>query len=323
LADQLCTHVKDIDIYHTDKDRPEYNHGLFWHTQHYIESYTATHRCFSKSHSQFYDINAYGGGPALSHNYSGGFLFHYYMTGNPASKEAVLDMADFVINNIDMAGTLSRFLIDGLRQAKNIFKKNGLIQLYKVYELDGPCRASGNALNTLLNAYMLTNEKKYLEKADNLIYSCIHPDDDIKNMDLPDIENRWFYTIFLQALGRYLDTKKQTDDMWQYARLSLIHYASGLRERFSEKAEYFYEEAVKRLFQFKTKTLTRPVVLMMLNGMMYSYFKTQGINPVVFDESSDKNIYPVKNKGISVILKALQSFSLEKEIRFIKWRLQL
>ncbi len=50
LASDLARHVIDIDIYHTELDREEYNQGLFWHTDHYLEAGTATHRSFSRDH---------------------------------------------------------------------------------------------------------------------------------------------------------------------------------------------------------------------------------------------------------------------------------
>lgn len=46
LMDDLARHVVDIDIYHTEEDRAEYNNGLFWHTDHYLPTQTATHRTF-------------------------------------------------------------------------------------------------------------------------------------------------------------------------------------------------------------------------------------------------------------------------------------
>jgi hypothetical protein len=36
LTEDLVRQVLDIDIYHTNHDRPEYNQGLFWHTEHYL-----------------------------------------------------------------------------------------------------------------------------------------------------------------------------------------------------------------------------------------------------------------------------------------------
>ena len=49
LMADLARHVIDIDIYHTEEDRPSYNGGLFWHTDHYLDAGTATHRTYSKT----------------------------------------------------------------------------------------------------------------------------------------------------------------------------------------------------------------------------------------------------------------------------------
>lgn len=364
LADQLCRHVRDIDIYHTDDDRPEYNRGLLWHTEHYLDVETAGHRCFSKKHAPHRNMDAYGGGPSLSHLYSTGLLLHYHMTGSLSSKEAALELASFVLNNMDMANTLSGKVIRGLRKTvlslKNMLGKEELVEFAKVYELDGPGRASGNALSTLTNAYMLTEDRTYMEKAESLICACIHPEDDIEKRDLSDIENRWMYTVFLQALGKYLDMKtgeEQFDDMWQYARLSLLRYAewmleneypylekpekleypnetwaaqdirkcnvmlyaagyaaSEMRPEFLEKAAFFHMEAKKYLFTFETRTLTRPMALLMLNAMMHSHAGVRGVSPALPDEF-------LQNAGCSVNRKARSAFSFKNEVQFLKWRL--
>ncbi|RLC21989.1 MAG: hypothetical protein DRI57_01000 [Deltaproteobacteria bacterium] len=380
LADQLCRHMKDIDIYHTDEDRPEYNRGLFWHTEHYIDVQTASHRCFSKRHADQRNLAAYGGGPALSHIYSAGLLLHYYMTGDPSSKEAVSDLASFVVSNMEMESTFLNQTIKGVRAAKlflkSTFGEKDLVQLGKVYELDGPGRASGNVLSVLTDAYVLTEDQRYLEKADHLICRCIHPDDDIEKRDLTDVENRWMYVVFLQSLGKYLDMKtrhQMPDDMWEYARQSLIHYAKwmldneypylekpeklefpnetwatqdirkcnvllyagkyaddvALRDIFMEKAEFFYEEAISYLFKFETRTRTRPIILAMLNGMMPAYAKAHGIKPVIYDEfpeygdSSRIHAGMIEKRQTSknIIINMLNTFSLSREIRFLKWRL--
>ena len=44
-------------------DKDEYNGGLFWHTDHYLDASTATHRTFSKNHSAAYEGYSSGGGP--------------------------------------------------------------------------------------------------------------------------------------------------------------------------------------------------------------------------------------------------------------------
>ncbi|MBU4259948.1 MAG: hypothetical protein KKI12_00250 [Proteobacteria bacterium] len=365
LADQLCDHVKDIDIYHTDDDRPEFNHGLFWHTEHYLDAQTATHRCSSIRHAKYRDLANYGGGPSQSHNYSSGFIYHYYLTGDQLSKTAVIDLASFIVNSIDMAGTLTNKIISMIKKTssalKSMISRRELVQYDKVYGLDGPGRASGNSLNTLLDAYVLTNDSMFLEKAEDLICACVHPDDDIHKRDLLDAENRWMYTIFFQALGKYLDLKienNQLDFMFQYGVKSLVNYGkwmveneypylekpekleypnetwaaqdirkcnallfaskyadSRLNQVFIEKAEYFFQEALKYLYEFETKDLTRPIVLMLLNGFMNdnrTYSSSIMKNLIDIDVSRYKKSFNFNEH----ILKCIN-----REFQYVKWRI--
>ena len=73
--DDLARHVIDIDIYHTDKDRDEFNGGLFWHTNHYLDAATSTHRTHSREHQKI-KPGGCGGGPGLEHLYTTGLLYH-------------------------------------------------------------------------------------------------------------------------------------------------------------------------------------------------------------------------------------------------------
>lgn len=378
LGDQLCNHVKDIDIYHTNNDRPEYNHGLFWHTEHYIDAQTATHRCFSRRHADQKNMAVYGGGPALSHNYSTGLLYHYYITGEYSSLETVNELSSYVESNIDFENTMSNHIIKGIRKCSSGIKrkKNALVQLTKVYGLSGPSRTSGNALNTLMDAYSVTNKEEYLQKAEDLILSCIHPRDNIDKRDLLDVENKWMYTIFLQSLGRYLDFRMELDrtgQMWEYARQSLLHYAEWMvenedlylgkpekleypnetwaiqdmrkcnvllyaakygkprtRQMFMEKADYFYRGSVGQLKRFDTKSLTRPIILLIQNLMMYDYFRANESENIIIGELDEKT-ESIDGSGCTRkrllnrykrIVKSLRQFSIEREVEFIKWRIR-
>ena len=380
LADQLCTHVKDIDIYHTDDDRPENNRGLFWHTEHYIDAQTATHRCFSEKHSANRDMSIYGGGPSLSHNYSSGLLLHYFMTGTPSSREAFLELVNNAINCIDIASTISSHLVKFLRKAhvaiKKNFKKNNLVELNKVYGLEGPGRGSGNALNTFLDAYILTDDKAYLKKIDKIILDCVKPDDNIDNKDLLDVENRWMYTIFLQSLGKYLDVKVekgQFDNMWTHAKESLVHYSKwvannehlylakpeklefpnetwaaqdirkcnillyaskyadqNLSKLFVRKAMDFYYEPFSTLCKFPTRFLLRPMILTINNASMLSHFNANSFNDEEYyktnqskaDKNSEKPLaFAYPKTSVFNIIERLLSFSVRKEISYLKWRI--
>lgn len=248
LGNQLCLHVRDIDIYHTGEDRPEFNKGLFWHTEHYLDAKSSTHRCFSKKHAAFRNLTCYGGGPAISHNYASGCLLHYYLSGDTASKEAVLDLAEFCQKMIASQTTLTHFIVEGIRKAKKKIRKaikgQTLVDLDKVYNMNGPGRGAGNALSTLLTSYELSKDEQLLHLAEEVIRLCVHPTDNIKAMDMLDIENRWMYTVFLQALVKYIDitSDDEVGDLHAYARNSLLHYARWMSEN-----EYLYLEYPQKL----------------------------------------------------------------------------
>src|SRR6185503_1589546 len=95
----------------------------------------------------------------------------------------------------------------------------------------GPGRGAGNSINALLDAHRLTGEPRYLDKADALIARCAHPDDDPASIDPLDAENRWSYTVFLQALGKYLEYRGDrglVDAKFEYARAVLLKYATWM-----------------------------------------------------------------------------------------------
>ncbi len=237
LCDELCRHVRDIDIYHTQGDRPEYNQGLFWHTEHHLPAETATHRCFSKKQKDEAALRGYGGGPSLSHVYATGLLYHYYLTGDPASRDAVMELGGFVSSNLLMARTVSARLMLGVKRARRFMgsRLNGFSGegFNRVYGPEGPGRAAGNALNTLVDAFAASEERKYLDVAEALIRGAIHPGEDVGKRDLLDVENRWMYTVFLKALGRYLHLKRnleERDEMFRYGALALLTYADWMVE---------------------------------------------------------------------------------------------
>ncbi len=238
LAKQLADHVYDIDIYHTTEDKYQYNYGMFWHTDHHLDAHTSSHRTISGEHRKFKPKGAFGGGPYPEHNYATGFLYLYWITGSPQYKDGVIRLADYIINWLDGPDTLSELTFQTFRDFVKKIKSFKKTDETRIYVFDGPCRASGNSLNTLLDAYMLTKESVYMDHAQDLILKAVHPDDDQNSMNLLNAELRWFYTVFLQALGRYLDIKfssGQTDNYFHYGRSVLINYAKWML-----KEEYPY-----------------------------------------------------------------------------------
>ncbi len=308
LGDELARHVVDIDIYHTSADRIAFNGGLFWHTQHYTDAATCSHRAYSKRSVGNKGGHQSGGGPSGEHNYTTGLMEYYFLTGDQVAKETVLGLGDWVMNMDARTGGLIG-AIDP--------RPRGLCSMTVSWNYHGPGRGCGNSINALLDAYVLSRDDKYWFKAEELIRRSIHPYDDIESRNLRDIEHRWSYTVFLQILGKYLDLKverRQLDSMYAYARASLLHYARWMlahevpylsvldqveiptetwpaqdirksnvfmfaakysdeatRKDFVARSQFFFERCVGDLLQFQTCTLTRPVVLMLTNGYMHSY----------------------------------------------------
>src|SRR5207248_3079 len=163
-----------IDIYHTDFDKSAYNHGLFWHTYHYVDAGTSTHRSYPRGTA--------GGGPADEHNYTTGLMLHYFLTGDRQSRQAVLELAQWVIDMDDGRKTVFRWLDRG---------PTGLASATASPFYHGPGRGAGNSINALLDGFRLSGKPSYLSKMEELIRRCIHPADDVAARNLLDAERRW------------------------------------------------------------------------------------------------------------------------------------
>jgi hypothetical protein len=303
LGLELASHVVDIDVYHTDADKSTYNGGLFWHTCHYVDADTATHRTYP------FRRKVSGGGPSGGHLYTTGLLHAYYLTGEKRYRDAVVGLAEYVITCDDGSRTPFRWLDSGA---------TGHATLSAGATYHGPGRAGANALNAVIDGHRLTGDERFLRKAFEIVHRCIHPDDDVPARNLLDAENRWFYTMFLQSLGKLLDhlaIDGRIDDQYYYARESLLAYArwmadherpyldhaeqleyptetwaaqdmrkcevfqsaakhatDGERARLFERATFFFDYSVKALASFATRGLCRPTVLMMVNGWSRAWF---------------------------------------------------
>lgn len=225
---ELATHVTDIDIYHTVEDKFAYNNGLFWHTFHYIDAGLCTHRSYPRIG------RSNGGGPANEQLYTSGLMLHYFLTGNTQSRDAAIHFGQFVIDIDDGTKTIFKWLSGA---------NTGLASVSRSADYHGPGRGSGNALNALIDAHRLTGEYRFKEKAEQLIRRVCHPDQNIEELNLLDAENRWFYTMFLQSLGKYLDYKyelNERDAMYLYAKSVLLKFADWMAANeypFLEKPE--------------------------------------------------------------------------------------
>src|SRR5690606_17971446 len=161
---ELAAHVVDIDIYHTGRDKSAYNGGLFWHTYHYGDADTATHRTYPKRNTG----TVSGGGPSADHNYPSGLLLHYLLTCVPAFRDAAIGLAEYVVNLEDWRSTPFRFLSHA-DPGRATFTPPGY---------HGPSRSSGNSLNALIDGHRLTGDPRFLELADRIVRRAVHPVED-------------------------------------------------------------------------------------------------------------------------------------------------
>lgn len=374
LARELADHVTDIDIYHADRDKEQYNGGMFWHTDHYLPASTSSHRTISIEHKSLKPPGSFGGGPAPDHNYATGLLMVYWLTGDTRYKAAVCGLADNIIQCMTAPHTLmetafvkSRDFIRKLKDPGYAIDKSSR----DIYGFNGPSRASGNGLNTLVDAFLLTDDRKYLYYAQCLIAKCASPEDDFMEMNLLNAEKRWMYTIFVAALGRYLDVKRQSadEDAWYcYSKKILLVYAEwmaqnefpyldypekleyptetwaaqemrkadifsyaatytqgAVKEIFTERAHFFFNEALTRLSAFETRSFTRPVAVIMSCGMPYLERVHSGWKHVDRLESAGHAgpLAVPPNKGQEGHLwKNIKRLSVRKELRWITVQLR-
>jgi hypothetical protein len=302
-AQDLARHVTDIDIYHTNEDKAAYNNGLFWHTVHYVDAGKATHRTYPRAKG------SNGGGPASEQNYPTGLLLQYLMSGDRTCRDAAVGLARFVVDMDDGRKTVFRWLARG---ATGLATQSGNPSYH------GPGRGAGNSLSALVDGHRATGERGFLDKAEEVLRRCVHPSEDLSRLDLLDAERKWFYTMFLQALGKYLDHKielGELDAMYTYGRESLLHYARWMaaheypilekpdsleyptetwpaqdmrkcevfqyavkhaagedRRRFEQRAQYFFEYATRTLSGMPTRSLARPVVILLSHGFSRAWF---------------------------------------------------
>ena len=222
-----------------------------------------------------------------------------------------------------------------------------------------------------------SSETKYMKCAENLISQCVSPEDDIEKRNLLDAEKRWFYTIFFQSLGKYIDVKRdagQLDHYFWYARSVLLKYAEWmlkneypylekpeilefpnetwsaqelrksdilahaacyapdmLQQKLLEKSRFFFEICINQLRDFKTREFTRPVAILMTNGLVHMDAFLHASFP---EEISSKAIdYVVPNIALELqknraldqirrIAEVAKNTTLRKEIYWISQRLK-
>lgn len=230
LAADLACHVRDIDCYHTDLDREEYNSGLFWHTDHYLDAGLSTHRSCSREHLAHKDPRFCGGGPGAEHCYTTGLLLHYFQTGNPDFKTAVIDLAEWELLALTGPQTVLAAFKRGTGYLNLWRYSRGERRLFPQYPLT---RGTGNAITACLDAYEAGGGRSFLDRAGDLLRHTLHPMDDLGCRDLLNAEIAWSYTVLLAAVAKFMDKKQEhgeLDAAFNHARASLLAYAEWMAQ---------------------------------------------------------------------------------------------
>jgi hypothetical protein len=240
LAADLARHVRDIDLYHTEMDREEYNGGMFWHTDHYVAAGLSSHRSYSGEQLKGRAAQQCGGGPGPEHCYTTGLLLHYFQTGDPDFQQAVIRMAEWELVALEGPQTL----LAALKRAAGYFSlwrsSRGTRRLFPRYPLT---RGTGNAITACLDAFEVGGGRRFLDKAESLLRGTLHPADDISARNLLDAEVAWSYSVMLVSVAKYLEKKWELGEIdagFAYARGALLAYAEWMAQHeysFLEKPE--------------------------------------------------------------------------------------
>lgn len=326
LSSELADHVVDIDIYHTDMDRYQYSRGMFWHTDHFMDAATCTHRTFSLKNVKGLSKSQYGGGPGMAHNYTTGILYQYLMTGNRLYLDTLLELSQWTVSKVDGPESIKEIVKHNvkatIKTVVNMLKRNK--GLMSGSSQDVPDRASGNCVSALIDFFVLTQNRIYLSKAEEVIKKCVNPGDNIEDRNLLNAEFNWSYTIFLQSLGKYLFTKAgigEYDNNFNYAKDTLVKYAewmatneypflkkpelldhpnyatraaqdlrkaevfllaseytsdNEMKDKFIQKARSFYDESLNSLLSLETRSLTRPLAILLQNSDILLSYEAKG-----------------------------------------------
>ena len=244
------------------------------------------------------------------------FRSYYYQTGDPQAHDAVLSLANWVVNMDDGRLNILGLIDDG---------PTGLASATAQASYHGPGRGGGLSINALLDGWFVSGQRTYLDKAEELIRRCVHPAADIASHDLLDVERRWSYTVFFSVLARYLRLKADADEIdttYGYAQASLVNYAAWmlqnerpyfdhpedleypteawaaqemrkanvlrlaaahadepLRGRLLERGRELADRAWNDLARFETRGAARAVAILLVEGTVDEYFRTSAPPP--------------------------------------------
>ena len=205
IAEQAIRHEADIDILHVHRGDPSQPSsywirwcwgGMFPHTPHESDGRENPHR---------------GSSPHLEFQWNRGLIYYYYLTGYEKALESALEVSE---------NTYWRVM-------------NGPGEPGYSATTSDEARAPANALDILINAYLLTGDQKYIEAAKKVVEESHFENKWYKNGPNPDYSSHtvppWQIALLMVSLGRYLDIIRLKEGrIDQDALSSLIGYADWM-----------------------------------------------------------------------------------------------
>jgi hypothetical protein len=82
-----------------------------------------------------------------------------------------------------------------------------------------------------LDSYELTADRTYMKRVSSIITHTFHFSDDIAHRNFDDIENTWYYIVFMQSVAKYLwvcETVYGIDHDYELIKKSFLHYVEWI-----------------------------------------------------------------------------------------------
>ncbi len=207
LGTEALWHEADIDIYHTRADlAPVYNGGMFTHTAHGVEAGRSTHRASPRD--QVYGLLEWpwgrGGGPESGHFRNRGILLAHLLTGDRHLLDAANDIRDLVAYKVETG----RFA-----------------------QISNPNRDTGNNMQILLDAYLLSWDEKYLKLCEKAAAAAGFDAVTKRTGNTPGRGEAWQYCLYLKSLARLIETKAEGGVKDARSIDSFLKYSRAIQRR--------------------------------------------------------------------------------------------
>ncbi len=208
LGAEALWHEADIDIYHTRSDpAPIYSGGTFTHTAHGVEAGRSTHRASPRDevYGRLQWPWGRGGGTESGHFRNRGILLAWLLTGDRHLLEAANDVRDLVVYKV----------------ANDRFA-----------QIDQPNRDTGNNMQILLDAYLLSWDEKYLKLCEKAAAAASF-EAVTKRGGQTSGGDTWQYCLYLKSVGRMIEVQAERGRRDKKAIESFLSYSGAIQRRLS------------------------------------------------------------------------------------------